>query len=103
MKSRPRSPMAAGGRRSRSSPWKAAITRSPSSNQAAASSRWCMPRSRTRWRPGSLSNLRFRRVVVAVVQLDGLALLLRPEIDHLDEHREAHREVDVALRDVHAE
>ena len=25
------------------------------------------------------------------------------QVDHLDEHREAHREVDVALRDVHAE
>jgi hypothetical protein len=37
------------------------------------------------------------------VEVDGLLLRANAEIDHLDEDREAHREVDVALGNVLAE
>src|SRR5688500_8540381 len=87
--------------RSSISSWKAAITRLACSNPAAAIRSSSMPRFRTSSRPGSLS--RSRRLMVAITQLDGFALLLRPQVDHLDEHREAHREVDVPLRDVESE
>ena len=39
-------------------------------------------------------------VDVALLQVHGLRLAPQPQVDHLDEHREAHREVDVALRNV---
>ena len=51
------------------------------------------PARRGRWR-----RRRFCRV--GLVEMDGFRSLADPEVDHLHEHRESHREVDVALRNV---
>ena len=55
-----------------------------------------LPRRGTRGASGVLVGLRG----VALLQVHGIDLAPQPQVDHLDEDREAHREVDVALRDV---
>src|SRR5262245_24518573 len=37
---------------------------------------------------------------ILLAQVDRLALLAQPQVEHLDENRKSHGEVDVALRDV---